>query len=172
MKMRLIKKILPLAAVAASLFFVVSADASEAFPAFKSRTLRGDAVTNAIFAGKKLTMVNIWATWCPPCVSEMPGLGRLGNSMPEGSQLVGIVCDVSANDRSAKGEADRILSRAKAGFVQIEYSPDMDPYLGKVEAIPTTIFVDSKGNIVGDPMVGSDSEKNYRAAIEKILKGM
>jgi hypothetical protein len=92
--------------------------------------------------------------------------------MPEGAQLVGIVYDVSADDRSAKGEADRILSKAKANFVQIEYSPDMSPYLEKVDAIPTTIFVDSKGNIVGGPMVGSASEKNYRAAIEKILKGM
>ncbi|MDR1136792.1 MAG: TlpA family protein disulfide reductase [Synergistaceae bacterium] len=170
MKTRLVFTIVLSVAVAAFLSF--TADAADVFPAFKSRTLSGDAVTSDIFANKKLTMINIWATWCPPCVAEMPDLGRLGSSMPEGAQLVGIVYDVSEEDRSAKGDADRILSQAKAGFVQIEYSPDMNPYLDTVDAIPTTIFVDSKGAIVGEPMVGSNSEKNYRSAIEKILKGM
>jgi thiol-disulfide isomerase/thioredoxin len=168
----MIFRVVLLVAVAASLSFTVPARAADVFPAFKSRTLNGDAVTNAIFADKKLTMINIWATWCPPCVDEMPDLGRLGSSMPEGAQLIGIVYDISAEDRDAITDADRILRQSQAGFVQIEYSPDMNPYIDTVDAIPTTIFVDSKGTIVGGPMVGSNSEKNYRVTMEKILKEM
>ena len=173
MKIRAVSKVLLLLAAAAmSLSFAAGAEAADVFPAFKSRSLNGDVVTNAIFAGKKLTMINIWATWCPPCIAEMPDLGRLGESMPEGSQLVGIVYDVSEADRDAKDEADRILSQAGAKFVQIEYSADMDPYIETVDAIPTTIFVDSSGNIVGGPLVGSDSEESYREAINSILEKM
>ncbi|MDR3254104.1 MAG: TlpA family protein disulfide reductase [Synergistaceae bacterium] len=164
--------ILVLLFAAISAFVFSRANAAGVFPAFTSKTLDGNTITNKIFANKKLTMVNIWATWCPPCVSEMPDLGRLGKSMPEGTQLIGLVYDVTASDQSAKGEANRILSGAKALFTQIEYSKDMTPYMKGVDAIPTTIFVDSKGNIIGEPLVGSRPEKEYRAAIEKALASL
>jgi thiol-disulfide isomerase/thioredoxin len=156
-------------AVAAMAFFQLGASADDVFPTFKSRTLGGHPVTSDIFAGKKLTMVNIWATWCPPCVAEMPDLGRLGRSMPGGTQLVGLVFDISEADQDAKGQAERILGSAKAEFIQIEYSPDMNSYLESVDGIPTTIFVDSNGRIVGSPLVGSRSEADYRTAIEEAL---
>jgi thiol-disulfide isomerase/thioredoxin len=156
-------------AVGVLIFSQLGVRAEEVFPAFKSRTLDGKPVTNDIFAGKKLTMINMWATWCPPCVKEMPDLGRLGRSMPEGTQLIGLICDLSADDQKAKGIAVRILNGANAEFLQIEYSPDMNSYLRTVDAIPTTIFVDSNGRIIGSPLVASRSEKDYRAAIEKAL---
>ncbi|MDR3279915.1 MAG: TlpA family protein disulfide reductase [Synergistaceae bacterium] len=171
---RLVSKFLILAVTVTAVMAFAQTDALAAnvFPAFKSITLDGKSVTEAIFAGKKLTMLNIWATWCPPCVAEMPDLGSMGRAMPDGTQLVGLVFDISAGDRSAKSKAEEILSGAKANFVQIEYSDDMYPYLETVDAIPTTIFVDAKGNIIGEPLVGSRSEKDYRAAIEKILKSL
>jgi thiol-disulfide isomerase/thioredoxin len=144
------------------------AEAAEYFPKFSSQTLDGKNVTNAVFSGKKLTMVNIWATWCPPCVGEMPDLGRLGASMPKGTQLIGLLLD--ADDSGAIQKAKTILSKAKADFLQIRPSKEMSSYLNTVEAIPTTVFVDSEGRIVGEPLVGAHSEKAYRAEIEKALK--
>jgi thiol-disulfide isomerase/thioredoxin len=149
---------------------LASAVFAETFPDFSSRTLDGASITQSVFSGKKLTMVNMWATWCPPCVAEMPELARLGKSMPEGAQLVGIVFDVTTEDDSEKSAADRILKSADANFTQIMYDSSMYNYLSTVEAIPTTIFVDAKGNILGEPMVGADSEANYREAIETTLK--
>jgi thiol-disulfide isomerase/thioredoxin len=164
-------KVLFFAVLAAALvaFCKLSASEDGAFPTFKSQTLDGKPIASDIFAGKKLTMVNIWATWCPPCVGEMPDLGRLGRSMPEGTQLVGLLCDVSREDDEALDEALRIVGEAKADFLQIEYSRDMIPFLNTVDAIPTTIFVDSNGRIVGSPLVGSRPEQDYREAIEKAL---
>jgi thiol-disulfide isomerase/thioredoxin len=171
---RLISKILILAVIVTAVmaFIPTYTLAADVFPAFKSATLDGKSITNSIFAGKKLTMINIWATWCPPCVGEMPDLARMGRSMPDGTQLIGLILDVSASDRSAKSKAEKILSGAKANFIQIEFSEDMYPYMETVSAIPTTIFVDAKGRIIGSPLVGSRSEKNYRAAIEKALKSL
>jgi thiol-disulfide isomerase/thioredoxin len=149
---------------------IASAAFADTFPDFNSRTFGGESITQSVFGGKKLTMVNMWATWCPPCVAEMPELASLGRSMPEGAQLVGIILDVTTEDESEKGEADRILKRAGADFTQILYDKSMDGYRSTVEYIPTTIFVDSNGNILGESMVGADSEENYRKAIEKILQ--
>jgi thiol-disulfide isomerase/thioredoxin len=142
---------------------------ADSFPAFSSQTLDGKPVSDAVFADKKLTMVNLWATWCPPCVKEMPDLASLGSSMPEGAQLIGIVLDVRAEDQRAKGKAEQIASRAKTDFHQILSTAQMDPYTKTVQYIPTTIFVDAEGQIVGEPMVGAHSEADYRAAVESIL---
>lgn len=150
--------------------FVEFSSAAEVFPAFSSRSSKGEPVTDGVFAESKLTMVNIWATWCPPCVAEMPDLGRLGRSMPEGSRLMGIILD--AEDSGAMEEAEAILAKAQADFLQILPVKEMDSVLSKVNAIPTTIFVDSQGKIMGDPLVGSRSEKAYRDEIEKKLKSM
>jgi thiol-disulfide isomerase/thioredoxin len=159
-----------LASVLPTVVFASPAFAAELFPAFSSRTLGGETVSNAIFADAKLTVINIWATWCPPCLAEIPDLGRLGHSMPEGSRLVGILFD--AGESGAMDDAKKILADADADFVQIFPVEEMTSFLEGIDAIPTTIFVNARGEIVGEPLVGSRSEKDYRAAIEKILESM
>ena len=151
--------------------FIGLAHAADVFPAFSSKTLDGNDVNADIFSKEKLTMINIWTTWCPPCVAEMPDLGNMGRSMPEGTQLLGIILDVEGpGDAGTINDAKGILSEAKADFIQILPSEEMGPVLSTVRAIPTTIFVDSAGNIVGAPLIGARSEKAYRAEVEKLLR--
>jgi thiol-disulfide isomerase/thioredoxin len=167
----LLKKILILSGLCLAVFlFTGISGAADVFPAFSSKSIDGKSVTGAIFSEKKLTMVNIWTTWCPPCIGEMPDLGNLGRTMPEGSQLVGIILD--ADDPGAVDSAKKILKKANAGFLQLLPADDMTPVLNEVEAIPTTIFVDSSGKIVGKPLVGARSEKAYRDEIDKLLKSV
>jgi thiol-disulfide isomerase/thioredoxin len=144
------------------------ADASEYIPRFSSQTLFGEPVDESIFSGKRLTMVKIWATFCPHCISEMPDLGELARSMPEGTQLVGLIED-SRYDQDATERAKEIISDANADFTQIIAVPDMDPLLALIDSVPTTIFVDSEGKIVGDALIGSRSASSYLASINKIL---
>jgi thiol-disulfide isomerase/thioredoxin len=153
-----------------TVIFVKFSSAAEVFPAFSSQSAKGALVTDAIFSDAKLTVINIWATWCSPCLDEMPDLGVLGRSMPKGSQLVGIILD--AEDSGAVEEAEEILAKTRADFLQILPVKEMNPVLSKVTAIPTTVFVDSQGKIIGEPLVGSRSEKAYRGEIEKILKSL
>ena len=77
---------------------------------------------------------------------------------------------VAPDDADTKDEANQILTTAKADFLQLLPVKDMLPVFNAIEAVPTTIFVDSKGNIVGEPIVGSNSAEGYRAEIEKTLK--
>lgn len=151
-----------------ALAVVGAAMAADVFPAFKSYDIQGEEVSQEIFAGKKLTMINFWGTYCPPCIDEMPDLGNLGRSMPEGTQLLGIVIDIS--DKETLEEAHAIVGEAKADFPHLLVSEEMLPYLQTIVAVPTTIFVDAQGKVIGEPIVGSRSEKDYRAEVEKALK--
>ncbi len=140
------------------------ARAFEKFPSFTSKALDGSTVTENIFSGKKLTVFNIWGTFCPPCIGEMPELGRWASTMPEGVQLIGLVCDVRGeNDQNTIDAAKQILREANANFINVIPSAGLIDYLSTVEAVPTTIFVDGDGKIVGEPIIGADVEayKNF-----------
>ena len=54
---------------------VAAQQGQEDFPSFRAVDLQGNEVTKEIFAQKKITVVNIWGTFCPPCIGEMPELG-------------------------------------------------------------------------------------------------
>ena len=47
---------------------------------FEGTDLEGNPVTQDIFSQSRLTMANVWATYCNPCLSEMPGLGELAGA--------------------------------------------------------------------------------------------
>jgi hypothetical protein len=91
--------------------------------------------------------------------------------MPEGTQLVGLVLD-AADDKNAAKQAKAILTKSKADFLQILPVEAMDSVLEEIAAIPTTIFVDAQGRIVGKPLVGSRDGESYRREIEKLLKSL
>ena len=139
------------------------------FPTFTSTTLDGDPVTNQIFSGKKLTVVNVWGTFCQPCIAEMPELGEWAREMPEGVQLIGLVCDVQGpNDYQTIGAAQDILDDAEADFVSIIPNGELMNFISNIEAVPTTFFVDGNGNIVGDPIVGADVD-GYKDFVDEYL---
>ena len=53
------------------------------FGHFDAKTLDGEEVTEEIFANADLTMVNIWGTFCGPCIEEMPYLGEISREYEE-----------------------------------------------------------------------------------------
>ena len=143
--------------------------AQEKFPTFIARDLNGNQVNNDIFAKKKLTVINIWGTFCPPCIGEMPELGEWAKSMPADVQLIGLVCDIQGDgDMETINEAKRILNEANANFLNIVPNSDIAKYLQNVEAVPTTIFVDSAGNILNKKIVGADVD-SYKEFVEDYL---
>ena len=137
-------------------------------PAFNAKTTNGATVTNEIFAAKKITVVNIWGTFCPPCIAEMPELGEMARNLPADAQIVGLLCDVPSENAPQAQTARDILKDANADFVNIIPDAQLMKFMDTVEAVPTTIFVDSKGEVVGKAIIGADV-KGYRAELEKLL---
>ena len=138
-------------------------------PAFMTITVNGDTVTNEIFAAKKITVVNIWGTFCPPCIAEMPELGEMARTLPADAQVVGLVCNVSADEANMIQKARQILNKAGADFVNIVPEKQLMNFISGVEAVPTTIFVNSKGEVVGKAIIGANV-KGYKDELEKLLK--
>ena len=143
---------------------------SNKVPAFQTVDVAGNPVTQDIFKGKKITVVNIWGTFCPPCIAEMPELGKWAREMPQDAQIIGIVCDASGpNDKETKAAAIKILNEANVSFVNILPDDNLLKYLEREDAVPTTIFVDSDGNVVGEKVVGADVAK-YKQQVARYLK--
>ena len=63
---------------------------------FEATTLDGKTITSDTFADSKLTMLNVWATYCNPCLNEMPDLAEIAVAYDSADfQLLGIISDVS-----------------------------------------------------------------------------
>ena len=137
-------------------------------PNFSTKTIKGETVTNEIFAAKKITMVNIWGTFCPPCIAEMPELGEMARSMPADAQLIGLICDASEGSQQIQ-KALQITKEAGADFVNIIPDEQLMNFMENVEAVPTTIFVNSKGEVVGKAVIGADLD-SYKDELERLLK--
>lgn len=108
-------------------------------------------------------MLNFWGTFSGPCISEILDLGELGRDMPEGSQLLGIVIDVEGDENLQM--AKDILTKANAGFVNIVPDDALLKYAEAVTGVPTTIFVDENGKLLGEPIVGTRSAEEYRTEL-------
>lgn len=131
--------------------------------------LNGNAVDSTIFSNYDLTMINIWATWCGPCVEELPALASLYKNLPENVNLITICSDGS----EAKSNAKSILNESGAKFITICGDKTIqETILKNVSAIPTTIFVDKKGNVIGQPLLGAATEKDYANEIDARLKNI
>ncbi len=143
---------------------------------FNSKDLNGNAVSSEIFAKNKITMMNIWGTFCPPCIREMPDLAKLSEeNKSKGVQIVGIVIDATDQKgkilEEQKNDADEIIEYTGANYTHIAPNPAMlSSFLKNVQAVPTTIFVNSDGKIVGQVYLGAKSKKDWQKIIDGFLK--
>lgn len=149
--------------------------ASSVFGTFTAKDLDGNAVTEAVFAENKLTMVNIWATFCGSCINEMPHLGEIAQEYADkGVGIVGIVVDAAdatgaVSDKLLQ-EAVDIVSQTNADYLHIIPSAEMyKAKLNTVYSVPETIFVDSQGNQVGERYIGGRSKDAWTQIIDKLI---
>lgn len=156
----------------------VPAESGEAiFGSFTATDLNGNAVNEEIFQGHKLTMVNIWGTFCGPCINEMPDLGKLHSAYGEDFQVVGIVLDITDLNGNLlpdkKQDAVDIIEQTGADYLHLLPSPSLnEACLNEVQAIPHTIFVDENGKQVGQTFSGSRNHAQWKAIIDALLENV
>ena len=135
---------------------------------FTGTDLDGNEVSSAdLFAGSDVTMINVWATWCPPCKAELPDLAKLNKQFAEKNcQIIGLCLDAE----DALQTAQQLVK--DSGYVNVvgQMTADFD-WAQSCTAIPTSFFVDSQGKILIDPVVGA-MVQTYPQALEDALKQM
>lgn len=138
---------------------------------FETTDLDGNPVSSAdIFSRNRLTMVNIWGTFCGPCINEMPDLEilnqRLGN---KGCAIVGVVIDAGGDyQMEVIRAAEEIIGDTGVSYLNLLPWEGIDDQF-PAQYIPTTYFVDANGNIVGEAAVGSRGADDYEALIDEAL---
>lgn len=101
---------------------------------------KGKQVDMEQFRGKVIFM-NIWATWCPPCVAEMPGINGLYNKL-EGEDVVFIMLSVDQDFEKAKE-----FNKRKGYDFEIYQPAGTIPNMYSTRSIPTTYVINANGDL-------------------------
>jgi len=137
---------------------------SEKLANFTLETLEGRKISLRDFEGKKIVVVNFWATWCGPCRSEIPDFNKVYSQYRyRGVEFLGVSLDQSPE-------------KVVPAFVQnipIDYPVLLGGYkLGyryNIEALPTTYLIDRDGRIA-NRFIGMISAGRLRTEINKLLQ--
>lgn len=138
---------------------------------FEAKTIDGEELTSDILADSKLTMINIWATYCNPCLSEMPDLGQISASYDKADfQLIGIVSDVTDTSSEKDIEnAKNLIVETQANYPHLLLNESLYMNLvGGVDSVPTTFFVTDDGEVLGY-VIGARDKESWVAIIEELL---
>lgn len=101
-------------------------------------------VTLEDFKGK-VVLVNLWATWCTPCVAELPSLDRLQKALPADKF---VIVAISMDTSSMKAVGDFLKKR---GIKNLDVYWDKDrqlPLKWKYDGLPTSFLLDRDGNTI------------------------
>lgn len=136
---------------------------------FTAGTLSGGTFTQADIAAKDMTVVNLWSTMCGPCVAEMPDLAQFEKALPDNVRLITVCLDGAEGAQYAQ----RLLEESGfEGTTLISADGDLAALCRNVVYVPTTVFVDSGGALIGDAMVGGghkDLSAVYLEALNQAL---
>lgn len=98
----------------------------------------------------KLRVVNIWATWCAPCVAEMPELRAVAAAFGPEVALVGVSVDDTIPEAS-RAKVAAFLDKQKIGYINVYYRGNVDDltrYYRFEDEIPITLAFDRRGKEV------------------------
>ncbi|MDJ1499215.1 TlpA disulfide reductase family protein [Xanthocytophaga agilis] len=106
------------------------------------QTLDGKDISLKELKGKVIFM-NIWATWCPPCIAEMPGIQKLYEQVK--SEDIAFVM-ISVDENPAK--AQKFIKRKEYTFPVYQLTSKAIPQMYASESIPVTFVISASGKLV------------------------
>ena len=131
--------------------------------AFETTDREGNTVTQNVLGENVLTMLNFWEPWCGPCIREMPDLQKLSETYADrGFVILGIY-----STEGMESDVDTVLSDTGVTYPILHYTEVFDQF--QTGYVPTTVFLDSHGNQVGDVQIGSKSYDDWSAMVEGML---
>jgi thiol-disulfide isomerase/thioredoxin len=137
-------------------------DVGNTLPDFSVPMVGGGTFTLSENLGRPV-FINLFATWCPPCVGEMPEINKLGEEF--GDQVNFIVIDIGEDEATAKGFGDSNSYSLPFAY-SVDGAPFGDAYL--IQAIPQTFLLNADGTISAF-YEGSRDYDTFKAAIQAAL---
>ncbi len=138
---------------------------------FEANTIDGQSFSSDQFSESKVTMINVWATYCNPCLAEMPDLGEIAQSYDKTDfQLIGIISDVVEDaPQSDKDNAKDLIAQTKADYPHLLLNQSLfENLVGGVSSVPTTFFVNAKGEMLGY-IIGANDKDTWTEIIDELL---
>lgn len=114
--------------------------------AFDLKDTQGKSQKLSALSGKWV-VVNFWATWCAPCIKEIPDIAEFSKSQAEKALVIGIAVDW---DETGKADADaaKLIRTAKKfghSYPLVLSDDNTEKVFGKIKGMPTTIVYDPSG---------------------------
>ncbi len=133
-------------------------------PAFSMTDIDGKTITSESLKGK-VVLINFWATWCGPCVVEIPDLVKLQAKYPEQLVIVGVSEDENGEALVRKFAADKQIN-----YPLVMSTPDLQALFPGVVALPTTFALDRQGKMVQKHVGLLHAEQTE--ALARVLSGL
>ena len=122
----------------------VPASPPQQAPAISFVDLTGNTVSLSEFTGK-IVLVNLWATWCEPCLREMPSLERLQLRLGDKITVVAV-----SEDRGGTKTVEPFIDKLGLKSIKTYLDPKSTAERAfKVQGLPTTFLIDRKGRVLG-----------------------
>ncbi len=132
-------------------------------PDFEVKDIEGKNFKLSDFKGKVL-ILDFWATWCPPCIEEIPGFNNLYSSyQKDGLEIIGLSLD-NAGEKVVKDFVAKNSIKYKVAMGNAEIA---DNY-GGITGIPTTFIINKNGEIASKH-IGFTSKADFEKEIKKLL---
>lgn len=135
-------------------------------PDFTVYDREGNKVKLSDFAGKPVVL-NFWASWCPPCRSEMPDFDKVYGDVK--SDVVFMMVNLSDGKRETQASGQRFVN--SKGFTMPVYFDNDQRAVNAygISSIPATFLIKPDGSIV-DKYIGAIDEETLRNAISNLLE--
>ncbi len=161
--------------VTALIALALSAQASLwAGAATKVEAVEGPALKKALQDQKgKVVVLNVWATWCEPCVAEFPDLVKFHNAYKDKGV---VLISASADDPADKEEVEKFVQKNAAEFpVYIRKTGKLEKFIDPLVknwsgAVPMTVVFGKDGKVSGKPVIGLVKPDMLTRMVDPLLK--